>query len=89
MIAESTSLELSPAVFELLHARHHGKIHATVLGTPFIKCRCADAKLSANIWRADTCFSTFDRVHDAIADPCFLLGDRLSELVEYHTATHA
>lgn len=64
MIAESTSLELSPAVFELLHARHHGNIHATVLGTPLVKGRRTDAQLSEYVRYRKTRFDSFDRIRD-------------------------
>ena len=36
-------------VFELLHAGHHGGVHAAELGPPFVKRRGADTQLPADI----------------------------------------
>ncbi len=55
----------APALFlEFFHARHHGNIHAAVFSPLFVKHRCADAKLAANIWNAQASLNASDRVHD-------------------------
>ena len=57
---------LEPAVlfFELFHARHHGYIHAAVLGPPFVKGRGADAQFTTNVWNADACLDALDSVQN-------------------------
>ncbi len=55
--------------FQLFHARHHGHIHAAVLGPSFVKRRRADAQLTTYIWNADASLNAFDRIHDlAVAE---------------------
>ena len=57
-------LEAPVLVFELLHARHHGSIHATELGAPLVKGGAANAQFPANLrhWQAD--LNPFERSHD-------------------------
>ena len=57
-------LEAAILVFELLHARHHGGVHAADLGAPLVKGGAADAQLPANLghWQAD--LNPFERSHD-------------------------
>ena len=57
---------LQPAAlfFKFFHARHHGSIHAAVLGPPFVKGRGADAQLTTNVWKADARLNAFDRVQN-------------------------
>ena len=49
---------------QFIHARHHGHIHAAVLGPPFVKRRRADAQLTTHIGNADARLNAFNRVHD-------------------------
>jgi hypothetical protein len=53
-------LQAAVFILKLFHARHHGHIHAPVLGTPFVKRRRADAQLAANIWDTYASFNPFD-----------------------------
>jgi hypothetical protein len=57
-------IQASALFFELLHARHHGYVHAAVLGPPFVKGRRADAQLAANVGGRKLGLNTFDRIHD-------------------------
>ena len=53
-------LQAAVFIFKLFHARHHGYIHAAVLGPPFVKRRRADTQLAANIWDTYASFNPFD-----------------------------
>ena len=53
-------LQTTVLFFKLFHARHHGHIHAAVLGPPFVKRRRADTQLAANIWDTYASFNPFD-----------------------------
>ena len=57
-------LEPSVLFFELFHARHHGDIHAAVLGPPFVKGRSTYALLATNVWNADASLNAFDRIQN-------------------------
>jgi hypothetical protein len=57
-------LQTTVLFFEFFHARHHGDIHAAVLGAPFVKGRSADAQLTANIERSKLSLSALDCDHD-------------------------
>ena len=57
-------LQTTVLFFELFHARHHGHIHITVLGSPFEKRRRADAQLTTNIWNTENSLNGLDLVHD-------------------------
>lgn len=57
-------LEAPVLVFELLHARHHGGVHAAELGAPLVKGGGADAKLAADLRHCQTGFNTLERSHD-------------------------
>ena len=62
-------LQAAVLFFKLFHARHHGHIHAALLGPPFVKRRRADTQLTAYIWNPDARLNAFDRIHDlAIAE---------------------
>jgi hypothetical protein len=56
--------EAAALVFDLLHARHHGGVHATKLGAPLLKSSAANAQLPANLghWQPD--INPFERTHD-------------------------
>ena len=51
-------------VFELLHARHHGGVHAAELRPPLAKGGAADAQLPANLGQWQASFNPFERSHD-------------------------
>jgi hypothetical protein len=56
-------LEAPVLVFELLHAGHHGSVHATELGAPFVERGGADAQLSADIRHCQTDLNTLQSSH--------------------------
>jgi len=57
-------LEAPVLVFELLHARHHGGVHAAELSAPLVKGGAPDAHLSANLGHWHVSFNPFARSHD-------------------------
>ena len=64
LILQIHLLEAAVLVFELLHARDHGGIHATELGAPVVKRSAANAQFPANLrqWQAD--LNPFERSDD-------------------------
>ncbi len=56
-------LEAPVLFFEFFHAGHHGGVHATVLGPPFVKGGRADAHVSAQLWNGEPALHTFERLH--------------------------
>ncbi len=57
-------LEAPVLVFELLHAGHHGDVHAAEFGAPFLERGGADAQLSANLRHWQTGLNTVQGSHD-------------------------
>jgi hypothetical protein len=64
LLFEVHLLEPPVLVFELLHARHHGGVHAAELGALLVERGAADAKLAADLRHCQTGFNTFQGSHD-------------------------
>ncbi len=62
-LSEVLLLEARVLVFELLHADHHGGIHAAKLGPPLLKACGADSQLTAYLRHRQTGFNTFEGSH--------------------------
>src|SRR5699024_9840498 len=57
-------LKSSVFVLKLLHASHHGGVHAAVFGAPLVKRSAAHAVLAAQIWHRRTSFSLLEDRHN-------------------------
>lgn len=57
-------LEPPVFIFELFEARHHGRIHAAVLGAPFIERCGTHAVLAAQLGYGGTSLRLVENSHD-------------------------